>query len=138
MPLQYWVDEDRKLVVAKAAGVMSDEDVFAYQHDAWSRRELAGYTELVDMSEVERIDLPSVDRIRELAQVAASLDPAGGGSSKLAIVATRDFAFGLARMYETYRELQAGSSKPVGVFRTLQEAMSFLGLEGEIRPPNAT
>jgi hypothetical protein len=133
MPLQYWVDENRKLVVAKADGVISDEEVFSYQREAWSRRELAGYAELVDMSEVEHIDLPSVDRIRELAKVAAGMD---NGSSKLAIVATRDFAFGLARMYETYRELQAGNAKPVGVFRTLQEAMDFLGLEGDVRPPN--
>jgi hypothetical protein len=135
VPLQYWVDENRKLVVAKADGVMTDEEVFSYQRDAWSRRELAGYAELVDMSEVEHIDLPSVDRIRELAKVAAEMD-LGAGSSKLAIVATRDFAFGLARMYETYRELQTGNAKPVGVFRTLQEAMDFLGLEGDARPPN--
>jgi hypothetical protein len=136
VPLHYWVDEKRRLVVAKASGQMSDEDVFAYQREAWSRPELVGYAELVDMSEVERIDLPSIERIRDLAQMAADMDR-DRGSSKLAIVATRDFAFGLARMYETYRDLQVGSTKQVGVFRTHREAMDFLGVEGDAAPPQS-
>jgi hypothetical protein len=134
VPLKYWVDHQRRLVVAKGVGLLSDDEVFTYQREAWSTPELAGYAEIVDMSDVERVDLPSIDRIRELAELAASMDP-NLGSSKLAVVATRDFAYGLARMYETYRELQAGSAKPVGVFRTMREAQEFLGIDGEISPP---
>jgi hypothetical protein len=135
VPLNYWVDHRQRLVVAKGVGLISDDEVFTYQREAWSTPELAGYVELVDFSDVERIDLPSIDRIRELAELAAGMDP-NLGSLKLAVVATRDFAYGLARMYETYRELQPGSAKPVGVFRTLREAQDFLGIDGEIAPPS--
>lgn len=128
MPITYEIDHKRRLVDAKVGGLMSDEDVFRYQQEVWSRADVSGYQEIVDMSAVEKIDLPSIDRIRELAELAARSD-ANNPGSKLAIVAPRDFAFGLGRMYETYRDLQAGSTKPVGVFRTRREALEFLGIE---------
>jgi hypothetical protein len=135
MPITYQIDHERRLVDAKADGLISDGDVFAYQREVWSRTDVVGYAEIVDMIAVERIDLPSIDKIRELAELAARMD-ADKPASKLAIVASRDFAFGLGRMYETYRELQAGSTKPVGVFRTRREALDFLGLEGDLTPPS--
>jgi hypothetical protein len=133
MPITYEIDHKRRLVDAKADGLMSDEDVFAYQREVWSRGDLAGYGEIVDMSAVEHVALPSIDRIRELAELAARSDADNPGS-KLAIIAPRDFAFGLGRMYETYRDLQAGSTKPVGVFRTRREALDYLGVEGDPTP----
>jgi hypothetical protein len=48
-------------------------------------------------------------------------------SSRFAIVAPTGEAFGLGRMYETYRSLDERSTKQVGVFRTLEEALAFLG-----------
>ena len=135
MPITYQIDHERRLVDAKADGLISDGDVFAYQREVWSRTDVVGYAEIVDMIAVERIDLPSIDRIRELAELAARMN-ADKPVAKLAIVASRDFAFGLGRMYETYRELQAGSTKPVGVFRTRREALDFLGLEGDLTPPS--
>jgi hypothetical protein len=47
----------------------------------------------------------------------------------MAIVAPEDFAFGLGRMYEAYRGFEPAGKKEVGVFRTLREALEFLGLE---------
>jgi len=41
-------------------------------------------------------------------------------------VATSDEAFGLSRMYETYRHLEGKSTKQVAVFRTLTEAYAYL------------
>ena len=91
---------------------------------------MSGYDELVDMSEVEQIALPSVGRVRTLARLSATMDPSSP-SSKLAIVAPEDLAFGLGRVYEAYRELNAQSTKRVGVFRSLADALTFLGLGGE-------
>jgi hypothetical protein len=50
-------------------------------------------------------------------------------STKFAIVAPDDLAFGLGRMYGAYRRLDERSTKEVGVFRTVAEALAFLGIQ---------
>jgi hypothetical protein len=125
MPIEFTIDHARRLVTATARGMLSGQDVFGYQRTVWSRADVQGYNELLDMRAVEGIDLPSVDNLRALAQLSASMDiPAT--SSKFAIVATSDEAFGLSRMYETYRHLEGKSTKQVAVFRTLTEAYAYL------------
>ena len=124
MPIQYEIDHERRLVRARASGVMTDDDVFGYQHEAWSRPEVAGYDEIVDMTAVERIALPSLARIKDLAALSSKMD-AGRGLSRFAIVAPGDVAFMLGRLYKAIRGL-AGGTKRVGVFRTAAEADEFL------------
>jgi hypothetical protein len=125
MPIEFTIDHARRLVTATARGMLIGQDVFGYQRTVWSRADVQGYNELLDMRAVEGIDLPSVDNLRALAQLSASMDiPAT--SSKFAIVATSDEAFGLSRMYETYRHLEGKSTKQVAVFRTLTEAYAYL------------
>lgn len=127
MPIEFTIDHARRLVTATARGMLTGQDVFGYQRTVWSRADVQGYNELLDMRAVEGIDLPSVDNMRALAQLSASMDiPAT--SSKFAIVATSDEAFGLSRMYETYRHLEGKSTKQVAVFRTLTEADAYLGV----------
>ena len=126
MPIAVHIDHARRLVIAQASGVMSDEEVFGYQREIFSNPAVAGYDELVDMTLVEEIQLPSHERARELAALSASMDPPGV-ETRFAIVAPQSVAFGLGRMYEMLRELQPGSGKKVVVFRTQQEAMVFLG-----------
>jgi len=127
MPIEFTIDHARRLVTATGSGTLTGEDVFGYQRDVWSRPDVQGYNELMDMREVELIDLRSIDNMRALAELSASMD-APAQSSKFAIVATSDEAYGLGRMYETYRRLEGKSTKQVGVFRTLNEAYAFLGV----------
>jgi hypothetical protein len=108
---------------------LTDQDVFGYQREVWSRPDVVGYKELIDMSEVDHIALPSANRVRDLAQLSAGMDQ-GSAGSKSAIVAPSDIAFGLGRMYQTYRELQVKGTKQVGVFRSFEEALAFLSVEG--------
>ena len=127
MPIEFTIDHARRLVTATGRGTLTGHDVFGYQRDVWSRADVQGYNELLDMRAVEHIDLPSVDNMRALAELSASMD-AHETSSKFAIVATSDEAFGLSRMYETYRHLEGQSTKQVAVFRTLNEAYAYLGV----------
>lgn len=130
MPIDYYIDHARLLVVARGKGVVTDSDVFAYQHAVWSQPEVTGYDELVDMTAVELIETPVPEgpRLQQLASEAAAMDhPAS--AVKLAIVAPASLAFGLARAYQSHRELDARSRKQVEVFRTLAEALAFLGIE---------
>lgn len=127
MPIEYRIDHERRLVFARGSGTLADGDFFTYQREVWSRSDVAGYHELVDMTEVERIVPPSPGRLRDLATLSASMDSAAPGS-KFAIVAPKDLEFGLGRMYEAYRTLNEQSTKQVGVFRSLAEALAFLGV----------
>ena len=110
MPIEHEVDHGRRLVIARGHGVLTDQEVFGYQRDVWSDPEVLGYDELIDMGDVDRIDVPSLDRVRELAQLSASMDGAAP-PSRLAIVASRDIAFALGRLYETHRGLDERSRK---------------------------
>ena len=94
MPIEYRIYHERRLVLAQGRGTLADGGVFGYQREVWSRPDVAGYNELMDMSEVDHIALPSANRVRGLAQLSAGMD---GSSvrSKFAIVAPSDIAFGL-------------------------------------------
>ena len=51
MPIVYRIDHENRIVLARAYGVLTDEDVFDYQNSVWSGPELAGYNELGEMAE---------------------------------------------------------------------------------------
>lgn len=128
MPIEYRIDHERRLVLAAGHGEFTSEDVFAYQREVWSRPDVVGYNELIDMSGVTSIPLPDPKRVRDLAQVSAAMDVPETSGTKFAIFAPTDESFGLGRMYQTYRELQDGGKKEVGVFRTFDDALAFLGV----------
>ena len=128
MPIQFQVDHERRVVLADGSGTLTDGDVFGYQREVWSRADVRGYHELMDMTAVESIEPPSPERIRELAELSAHMD-ARSTPTRFAIVAPSTIAFGLAKMFQAQRDLQKRSTKDVGVFRTRSEALAFLGLE---------
>ena len=128
MPIEYEIDKERRLVTARAKGTVAHDDFIAYQLGVWSRDDVAGFDELVDMTQAEAIVVASMDAIPRLANLSARMD--APSSSRLAIVASDDNAFGLGRMYETYRTLDSRSTKEVGVFRTMPEALAFLRRDG--------
>jgi hypothetical protein len=86
---------------------------------------VAGFQELVDMTDVDRIVLIAAERVRQLAALSADMDVCTP-ATKFAIVAPQDFEFGLGRMYAAYRELDCKSTKEVQVFRTIKEALEWL------------
>ena len=129
MPIDYRIDHDRRLVLATAHGEIGEDDLLTYQKTVWSDPTHAGYGELVDMSGVAAIKTPSVAGMRNLAALSASMDTPGR-ASRFAIVAPGDLAFGLGRMYQSYRELKADTRKKVAVFRTRDEALDWLAGAG--------
>jgi hypothetical protein len=129
MPIEYEIDHTRRVVIARGRGVLGEGDFFGYQKEVWSRDDVQGYDELVDMRAVEDVAVPTADRMRALASLSAGMD-APRTSARLAIIAPQDFAYGLGRMYEAYRSFQPSSTKEVMVFRTAAEAIAFLGLDG--------
>jgi hypothetical protein len=136
MPINYRVDHAGRIVIAVGHGALIHSDVFGYQRDVWSRADVAGFDELIDMTRVTEIALSSTDRVRDLATLAAGMD--GTTRSRLAIVASADFPFAIGRMFQTYRQLAAHSTKEIGVFRTMEEALTFLGISHPPEMPAMT
>ena len=134
MPIHFRIDHGLKLVVAAGHGELVHSDVLDYQRDVWSRPEVAGYNELVDMTHVTHIHLESPQHIKDLATLAAEMD-LPGGASKFAIVAPSHLSFGLGRMFQSHRELDPRSTKEVAVFKTLHEALEYLGVTGPVELP---
>jgi hypothetical protein len=128
MPIDYRVDHQKHLVVARGRGVVTGEDIFGYQREVWSEADVEGYDELIDMRAVRRIDVPTPERMRELALLSSKSD-SPSRPSKFAIVAPQELVYQLGQMYEAYRSLDARSTKKVGVFRSMKEALTFLGLD---------
>lgn len=137
MPINYRIDHEKRLVLARAYGKLTYEEVFAYQHEAWSGKDMIGYNELFDFSDVSGFEVPSGERVQSLATLAASMDP-GSTQSRLAIVAPGDLAYGIGRMFQTYRGLESAGTKEVGVFRILGDALEFLDIRGPLPLPPLT
>jgi hypothetical protein len=127
MPIDYRVDHDQRVVLATAREDLTDQDVFGYQYEVWSREDVAGYDELVDMTHVEQIEVPSADRMKQLVQLAAGMD-LPRMPTKFAIVAPDRLSYDLARFFQAYREIDPRSTKQVEVFKTMAEALGWLGV----------
>lgn len=125
MPIEFYCDHERRIVFARAKGILTDEEVFSYQKEVWSREDTIGYDEVIDMSGVEIIASKSGDRMRDLATLSASMD-SRSSRTKFAIVAPDDLAYGMGRMYETYRTMDERSTREVAVFRGMEEAMAWI------------
>ena len=134
MPIHYRIDHRRRLVIAVGLGTFTDRDVFEYQLDVWGRPDVSGYNELVDMTRVTEIEVPSKDQMMDLAAISAEMDDRST-LSRFAIVAPEDIAFKLGKLFQSNRGLQKGSRKEVGVFRTLEQALTFLAIEGPLDMP---
>jgi hypothetical protein len=133
MSITYRIDHQRRLVIAHGKDLFTQDDIFAYQREVWTRPDVQGYDEIVDMTGVDEIELPDAPSlsVRQLAIEAAEADHPDQ-PSKFAIVAPDRLAYGLGRMYQVYRQLEARSTKEVGVFKTHSEAWAFLGID---QPP---
>ena len=129
MPVTCRINHLRRIVLAAGHGTLNDQDVFTYQKTIWSRKDIAGYDELMDMTDVQKIVPPSAARIRQLAEVAAKME-SSNSTSRFAILAPGDEAYGYGRMFKAFRAYQDGGTRNVEVFRTAEEALAFLGLAG--------
>jgi len=54
-------------------------------------------------------------------------------ATKFAIVASDTFAYGIGQLYEAFRNVNPLSTKKVGVFRNIQEAMDWIGQASHMR-----
>jgi hypothetical protein len=129
MPLTYEIFPTEKVVLATAWGTLTDEHVLDH------KRRLAAdplfskdFVELSDVREVTDLQV-TPEGIRSFVDFDRTVEHEEG--HRRAVVASEAFTFGMARMYQ----LSSGSNDAsLGVFRTMEEARRWLGLEG---PPGS-
>jgi hypothetical protein len=120
MPISYRILPEARLVHAVVAGVVTDADILAYRQRLNADPHFEpGMSEFVDCRNVERLEVTSQGIRGVVWHDERHKDRLGG--HQLAVVASADVVFGMARMYQTQ------SNGDVGVFRTIREALDFLG-----------
>jgi hypothetical protein len=124
MPVAYRLDRSADVVFATAHGVITDDEILEYATRMVNDPGIdPGVDQLIDLRGIDAAAVLS-DTIRRLAEIFRDYDPVPA-RAKLAIVASRDVLFGMARMYEVYRDRDSDS---IGVFRDIEEARRWLGL----------
>jgi hypothetical protein len=117
--ISYVLDRDRRRVRARAEGLVTCAEFVAH-FSATEPDRAAGYDELFDATGATT-DL-TADQVRALALRAQALRQKGPLGA-VAVVATNDLAFGLARMYGLLCETVGA---PAGAFRTAAKAEEWL------------
>jgi hypothetical protein len=111
---------DRRLMITRAWGHITLDDVRAYQQELGQRPEFdPTWAHVFDARDAVQFDISS-DEIRQLAETSVL-----ALSARRAMVATDRAIFGLFRMYGTIFEHRVDGS-PVGVFTTLDDAIEWV------------
>jgi hypothetical protein len=130
MPTTYRLAAGERLVYSRAWGVVTDEELAMHSRALRADPRFSpDFRQLQDLVEVTAWKV-TVGGLRALA----AINPFGTGGRR-AVVVSGDVGFGLARMHES---LRGDSPDALHVFRRMDEALAWLALPADWRPPAAT
>ena len=113
------IDEVERLVTLTVTGELADPELLELAIGVENDPEVKpDFSLLVDLRDADGRNVTSAG-VRELAKRPFALSPA----SRRAIVVPTDLSFGMARVYEALREVQAGA---IRVFREYEEAVRWV------------
>jgi hypothetical protein len=119
MPISFKIDKDRRLVMGFGSGVVTKEDMLAGREQLLKDPDFdPSFSLLQDYTQIAESTI-TPDDVRQLARTSI-YSPA----SRRALVMKDDASFGLARMFETHREL--GGHTGVRIFRNIDEALDWV------------
>lgn len=128
MPSIHTIDKQRKLIITTWQGDISDDDLIQslsqYQQDYQNLPEYQSFHEVLDFSHAGKITLTTTG-IRNLSKIAVSTD-SNRQHTKLAIIVNNTLAYGLARMYISYRGLRNDTGKYIQIFKAYDQAISWI------------
>ena len=121
MPITYRIDAERRIVHTTAAGVVVDADL--RQHEDLLAGDPAfepGMVQIIDGQAIDDLKVSSAG-VRSFVLHESSRHAGRFAGHRVAIVVPEDAVYGMARMYQSLSQVD------VGVFRTMPEALTFLG-----------
>ncbi|HEY6268086.1 MAG TPA: hypothetical protein VIX11_07310 [Candidatus Acidoferrum sp.] len=120
----YEIDKERRLITSTASGVITLPEIWAHQEKLDKDPDFdPSFAQLLDVTQVTKLKLSSEDVRRVAESNTLSTNP------RLAIVATSSLVYGMARMFQIFREMK-GEEK-TRVFRDRDEALAWvLGKDG--------
>jgi predicted HAD superfamily Cof-like phosphohydrolase len=128
MPAQHNIDNNCRLITTLWFGGAVDSELIEaltkYQQDIKSQPKYFSHNEIVDFGQASSFKL-SNQGIMTLAHLATNTD-SQGVKTKLAIVVNNSLAYGLGRMYVTYRSLVPRGIKDVRVFMSYHDALEWI------------
>jgi hypothetical protein len=125
MPITYRIDESQQLVVTTVLGRISEAEVRAHAAaTARDPRVQACVRAIVDIGESAEASFDT-KVISDLAMTARALEDLS--ARKVALIAPSDTSYGLARVFQGFREGIGGGD--VQVFRGRPEGEAWLGLK---------
>jgi hypothetical protein len=119
MAASYKIDKERRLVMSTGSGVLTLADLLAHQEKLLADPDFSpDFSQLWDLTNITEVELTSKD-VHRLAQ-RSIFSP----DSRRAILVSRDLVFGLARMFEIYRDILGENG--IRVFRNLDDALEWV------------
>ena len=106
-----------------AVGKVSKADFMAHIEQVWGDPAVAGFDELIDVSQADLSALSTED-IAGIVKSGVSVDLAS--PSKLALCVSTELSYGLGRMYGSMRESNTDNEREVKVFSDLASARAWL------------
>lgn len=120
MPLSFVIDKQRRIVISTASGLVTYSEIAAHQVQLKNNPDFdPTFDQLIDATGVTMVSV----KVEEIQTVARQRLFATG--SRQAFATSSDFVYGMARMFEIYREA-SGSGRPVRVFSSLDAAQEWL------------
>ncbi len=124
MPVEFEIDPERGVVFVTATGVLTPEEILSYPPRVIKHPDYdPSYHELVDGRHAEFTAI-TADTLYSLIGVGEGLGI--DARHRIALVAPNELAFGVGRQYEM---MVGETNNELRVFRTLDDARSWLGLD---------
>ena len=122
MTVAIQIEPETGIAIATCFGILRSDDAEAGATALWANPGWLGKAAVWDFREAQ-FDISSMD-VRELAQFVLQNQPSPP-PSRIAFVTRRDVDFGMARMFEVFRETPPTEFR---VFRDYDEALSWARL----------
>jgi hypothetical protein len=125
MPIDRSVDEERHCLQARFFGALTWQDITDFQTTVSLSAPYLGYHGMLVIDRTTRFPTgAAADPVEILARRAAAYNGVTR-TSRLAIVAETETAFGIVRMFMAFCAL-AGGTRPIGLFRSEPPAYDWL------------
>ena len=131
MPAQHTIDNKNNVITTTWSDTATDSELIdaltRYHREIKSNPDYQAYNEILDLREVGTIKLTTAG-IQRIGEIAVKTDQVNV-KTKLAIIVSSPLAYGLARMYEAYRNLAPNPNKEIQVFKEISGAHDWIKMK---------